>query len=78
MVPQVDMAVAEDETTKTSNEPHPRVKRSAISIEVEATGSGDLSKWFGQQIPFNLLLASGALKKTSNGTYSGANGYTMS
>ncbi|KIM81785.1 glycoside hydrolase family 18 protein [Piloderma croceum F 1598] len=76
-VPQLDMAVAEDETTKTSNEPHSRVKSSAEDIEVEATGSGDLSKWYGQQIPFNSLLASGALKKNSNGTYSGANGYTM-
>jgi chitinase len=71
------MTVAEDETTKTSNEPHSRVKRSAEDIEVEATGSGDLSKWYGQQIPFNSLLTSGALKKNSNGTYSGASGYNM-
>jgi chitinase len=43
-VPQVGMTVAEDEMTKTSNEPHSRVKSSAEDIEVEATGSGDLNK----------------------------------
>lgn len=44
---------------------------------VEDAKFGDLSKWYGQQIPFNSLLASGALKKNSDGTYSGDNGYTM-
>lgn len=41
-----------------------------------AAAAGDLSSWWGQQIPFNQLLAFGALVKNSDGTYSQANGYT--
>lgn len=39
--------------------------------------SGDLSRLWGQQVSFNQLLASGVLHKKSDGTYEGANGYTM-
>lgn len=39
--------------------------------------AGDLSRLWGQQISFNQLLSSGALHKKSDGTYDGANGYTM-
>ena len=45
--------------------------------EVGAEATGDLSAYFGQQIPFNQLVALGALKKNSDGTYTAANGYTM-
>jgi len=38
---------------------------------------GDLSALWGQQIPFNQLVTSGAIRKTGNGSYGGANGYTM-
>jgi chitinase len=62
---------------KTSNEARPRVKANIEKVVVEEAEFGDLSKWYGQQIPFNSLLASGALKKNSDGTYSGDNGYTM-
>lgn len=55
------------------NGAHPRSKPSPAKPQAEA---GDLSGWWGQQIPFNSLLASGALAKQSNGTYTGANGYT--
>ncbi|OCH87345.1 hypothetical protein OBBRIDRAFT_837441 [Obba rivulosa] len=37
---------------------------------------GDLSAHFGQQIAFNQIVALGALKKSSNGTYVQAHGYT--
>ncbi|KAF8589507.1 glycoside hydrolase family 18 protein [Ramaria rubella] len=37
---------------------------------------GDLSSYWGQQIPFNQLLALGALVESSDGTYRQANGYT--
>ncbi|KAF8514622.1 glycoside hydrolase superfamily [Gautieria morchelliformis] len=41
-----------------------------------ATALGDLSAYWGQQIPFNQLLQLGALVKNSDGTYGQANGYT--
>ena len=44
--------------------------------EVSAEAAGDLSSYYGQQIPFNQIVALGALKKSSNGTYVQANGYT--
>ncbi|KIM81786.1 glycoside hydrolase family 18 protein [Piloderma croceum F 1598] len=74
---EIKTTVTQDETTKTSNEAHPRVKANIEKVVVEEAELGDLSKWYGQQIPFNSLLASGALKKNSDGTYSGDNGYTM-
>ena len=39
--------------------------------------AGDLSRLWGQQISFNQLLSSGALRRKNDGTYDGANGYTM-
>ena len=42
-----------------------------------AAAAGDLSSYWGQQVAFNVLLSSGALKKNSDGTYGGANGYTF-
>lgn len=44
--------------------------------DVEARAAGDLSNWYGQQIPFKSLLSDGALEKNHDGTYAGANGYT--
>lgn len=38
---------------------------------------GDLSTLWGQQIPFSQLVTSGAICKTGNESYGGANGYTM-
>ena len=43
-------------------------------VKVEAA-AGDLSSYFGQQIPFNQITALGALKK-SGSVYVQANGYT--
>ena len=43
---------------------------------VAAAAAGDLSSYMGQQIPFNQIVALGALTKTSSGTYVQANGYT--
>ncbi|KAJ6497662.1 glycoside hydrolase family 18 protein [Mycena sanguinolenta] len=36
----------------------------------------NLQSWWGQQIPFSSLVSSGALVKNSDGTYSGAGGFT--
>ncbi|KAI0774706.1 glycoside hydrolase family 18 protein [Trametes elegans] len=58
---------------------HERVKGLGTTTEkqdVHAEAAGDLSSYFGQQIPFNQIVALGALSKTSSGTYVGANGYT--
>ncbi|PIL37606.1 hypothetical protein GSI_01300 [Ganoderma sinense ZZ0214-1] len=49
-------------------------KEKEVTAEAAA---GDLSAYFGQQIPFNQIVALGALVKSSAGTYGGANGYTM-
>ncbi|KIM37880.1 glycoside hydrolase family 18 protein [Hebeloma cylindrosporum] len=38
---------------------------------------GDLSALWGQQIAFSQLVTSGAICKTGDGSYDGANGYTM-
>ncbi|KAI0355450.1 glycoside hydrolase family 18 protein [Trametes cingulata] len=60
---------------------HARAGRKAVNgkeengVHAEAA-AGDLSSYFGQQIPFNQIVALGALKKTSSGTYVSANGYT--
>jgi chitinase len=53
--------------------PHPRVPIQDTS----AAPAGDLSSMWGQQIAFKQLLRSGALMKNGDGTYKGANGYTM-
>lgn len=52
---------------------HERAKN-APEVEAEAA-AGDLSAWFGQQIPFNQIVALGALKK-SGSVYVQNNGYT--
>ncbi|KAH9939318.1 glycoside hydrolase family 18 protein [Epithele typhae] len=56
---------------------HPRARKQPRNGTVTTEASGDLSAWLGQQIPFNELVALGALKKNSDGTYTGTNGYTM-
>jgi chitinase len=78
VIPELTVAEAETTTTtKTANGAHPRVKADTKDAMVAEADSGDLSKWYGQQIPFNSLLASGALMKKADGTYTGDNGYTM-
>ncbi|EPQ50562.1 glycoside hydrolase family 18 protein [Gloeophyllum trabeum ATCC 11539] len=52
-------------------------KNRAKEPMVSAKAAGDLSSYYGQQIAFNQIVALGALQKQSNGTYTGANGYTM-
>ncbi|KAJ7188716.1 glycoside hydrolase family 18 protein [Mycena filopes] len=43
-----------------------------------AANAANLSKWWGQSIPFNSLLASGALVKHADGTYGAGTGYKRS
>lgn len=61
--------------------PDPSVSPSAHPrgppMELSAASAGDLSNMWGQQIAFNQLLESGALQKQADGTYTGANGFTM-
>lgn len=66
----------EADVGKTVGQAHQRV-RDPIKDGEEETGSGNLNSWYGQQIPFKSIVASGALTKNSDGTYGGANGYTM-
>lgn len=68
-----DMSPEEADIPKTVGGRNERVRTVRKDIEMAA---GDLNSWYGQQIPFNSILASGALQKNSNGTYGGANGYT--
>ncbi|KAF7296006.1 Glycoside hydrolase family 18 protein [Mycena kentingensis (nom. inval.)] len=46
--------------------------------ETETQAVANLSKWWGQAIPFNSLVASGALVKKADGTYGPGSGYTLS
>ncbi|KAJ7503009.1 glycoside hydrolase family 18 protein [Mycena galericulata] len=39
--------------------------------------TANLQSWYGQEIPFSSIVASGALVKTSAGTYEGGGGFTM-
>ncbi|KAI8989856.1 glycoside hydrolase family 18 protein [Trametes punicea] len=56
---------------------HERQQRAGKEKDgIRAAAAGDLSSYFGQQIPFNQIVALGALTKTSSGTYVAANGYT--
>jgi chitinase len=71
------MSVAEVVTTKTTHVAHPRTKANTKDDVATATAPDDLSRWWGKQIPFKSLLASGALKKKSDGTYTEGDGYTM-
>ncbi|KAI0758172.1 glycoside hydrolase family 18 protein [Fomes fomentarius] len=78
-LPQIEEG--QDGETKEEEKPNPlrgAHARSKVKLEeVKASAAGDLSSFFGQQIAFNQLLSMGALKKNSDGTYTGANGYTM-
>ncbi|KAF7297935.1 Glycoside hydrolase family 18 protein [Mycena chlorophos] len=54
-------------------EPEPQTNEEDVSVETTA----NLSKWWGQAIPFNSLVASGALVKNSSGSYVAGPGYTL-
>lgn len=51
---------------------HPHTKPNQTIAET----AGDLSSYWGQQIPFNQIVALGALKETSQDTFNSAGGYT--
>ncbi len=53
---------------------HERLKKAPEGVHTEGT-AGDLSAYFGQQIPFSQLISLGALQKSGN-VYVQANGYT--
>ena len=55
-------------------EKHER-RKTPIEPGDSKAAAGDLSAYFGSQIAFNQIVALGALKKSSNGTYVQANGY---
>ncbi|KAF9523268.1 glycoside hydrolase family 18 protein [Crepidotus variabilis] len=52
--------------------PHYRLAGSKVDAPL-----GDLSGYWGQQVAFKEIVNIGALKRNSDGTYGGANGYTM-
>jgi len=56
----------------------PNRKGAHRNYKLPITHNGDLSRFWGQQISFNQLLGSGALVKKTDGSYDGAEGYTMS
>ncbi|KAF5380285.1 hypothetical protein D9757_007977 [Collybiopsis confluens] len=66
---------------------HARVKKPISELPVGEDGNkhgvkaaaadANLQGWYGQQIPFSSIVASGALVKSSSGTYSGGGGFTM-
>ncbi|KAJ3971990.1 glycoside hydrolase family 18 protein [Lentinula raphanica] len=46
------------------------------SIEHDTAAAANLQGWYGQQIPFSSIVASGALVKNADGTYGGGGGFT--
>ncbi|KAF7315066.1 Glycoside hydrolase family 18 protein [Mycena indigotica] len=67
-----------DETPLTET-PHPLDPEvEPTTGETDAQAVANLSKWWGQAIPFNSLLASGALIKKQDGSYGAGSGYTLS
>ncbi|KAF9074347.1 glycoside hydrolase family 18 protein [Rhodocollybia butyracea] len=44
--------------------------------ETDVAETANLQSWYGQQIPFGSIVASGALVKNSDGTYGGGGGFT--
>ena len=70
------IAMEEPQQVGAMNGAHAKVSWVDDKAAAETTVAGDLKSWWGQQIPFNKLVASGALVKNRNGTYSAANGYT--
>lgn len=65
------------EANPVATKPHPRSRRNpdTEAKNKAAASGGDLSSWYGQQIPFNAIVSGGALKK-SGSVYVSANGYT--
>lgn len=55
---------------------HPRARPNNRTGMIAAQDAGDLSSYWDQQIPFNQIVALGALQETSEGTFVQANGYT--
>ncbi|KAI0940229.1 hypothetical protein AcV5_001393 [Taiwanofungus camphoratus] len=76
VVPQKEDGKEKEKGTPNAlNGAHPRMKGKTAS-DVQQSSAGDLSSYWGQQIPFNQIVALGALKKQSDGTYVQNNGYT--
>lgn len=58
----------------TSFRPHPKSNR---AHDIAKVPQGDLSDFWGGQISFQQIVGHGALKRNPDGSYGGANGYTM-
>ncbi|THU94236.1 glycoside hydrolase family 18 protein [Dendrothele bispora CBS 962.96] len=73
--PSNDMVLIQKEDSQGKNflnGAHPREQ----TVQQQAANA-DLRSWYGQQIPFNSIVASGALVKKSDGTYGQGGGFTM-
>lgn len=70
---QGEPGVGEGEPSFLSGK-HERARPAKLAAEVSTKAAGDLSSYYGQQIPFNQIVALGALSK-SGGVYVQANGY---
>ncbi|KAF8178671.1 glycoside hydrolase family 18 protein [Mycena galopus ATCC 62051] len=63
-------------TIRGANKEPIQIDSSSELEEVDTEATATLSKWWGQQIPFNSLVASGALVKDSDGKYEAGAGFT--
>ncbi|KIK66384.1 glycoside hydrolase family 18 protein [Collybiopsis luxurians FD-317 M1] len=85
----VDPSEQDRTTGPTQAQPgnHARVKKPISQLPESGTNkdqngvqkdaaNANLQSWYGQQIPFSSIVASGALVKNSDGTYSGGGGFT--
>ncbi|KAL0574085.1 hypothetical protein V5O48_007870 [Marasmius crinis-equi] len=71
--PTEGMVLLQESELQFLNGAHPR-KKPEETVKAEAT---DLRSWYGQQIPFNVLVSSGALVKQADGNYGEGGGFTM-
>ncbi|KAJ3859360.1 glycoside hydrolase family 18 protein [Lentinula novae-zelandiae] len=55
---------------------HARHQRTIPAKKPAEGQAGSGKSWYGQQIPFGSIVASGALTKNANGTYGGGGGFT--
>ena len=75
-VPEVLDEVDSAAELNALNGAHPHAPTAQEQGKLTVLAGGDLSSYYGQQIAFSDLVAQGALKETSSGTFTGTNGYT--
>ncbi|KAF5366781.1 hypothetical protein D9758_006469 [Tetrapyrgos nigripes] len=75
--PSEDMVLIQQADTDGKNFLNGAHARARVLPVAKQAANADLRGWYGQQIPFSSIVASGALVKKSDGTYGEGGGFTM-